>query len=199
VLWALGLTAMALQSVRHIPLYAIVIVPLLAARLQAEVPSLRRPLAAWRRPVLLAVTWPLLGLSVLQMIASAGDVGRMQFGREPLGASYPSGAVEYLRAHNPEGRLFNTYHWGGYLVYQLHPDRTVFIDGRADVYGDRFIERYMEVARLQPRWRQVLDEYDVGLVLVEKESPLAVVLGDDAGWQELYAGDVERLFARRAR
>jgi hypothetical protein len=36
-------------------------------------------------------------------------------------------------------------------------------------------------------------------VLVEKESPIAVVLGDDAGWQELYAGEVERLFARQHR
>jgi hypothetical protein len=197
VFWAVGLTIMALQSVRHIPLYAIVIIPLLAARLQAEVSGLRRPLTEWRRPALLAVTWPLVGLSILQMIPSAGDVEKMQFGREPIGASYPVGAVEYLRAHDPPGNLFNTYHWGGYLIYQLHPERPVFIDGRADVYGDRFFERYMQVTRLQPGWRQVLDEHDVGLMLVEKESPIAVVLGDDPAWQEIYAGEVERLFARR--
>jgi hypothetical protein len=35
------------------------------------------------------------------------------------------------------------------------------------------------------------------LVLVEKEGPLAVALGGDADWQEIYAGQVERLFARK--
>jgi hypothetical protein len=197
VLWTLAFTVMALQSVRHIPLYAIVMAPLLAARLQEVVPPLRRTLAEWRRPALLAVTWPLLALSVLKMLSGAGETGA-QFGTEPLAAGYPAGAVEYLRTHNPVGNLFNTYHWGGYLIYQLHPQRPVFIDGRADVYGDRFIDGYMKVMRLEPDWRRVLDEHDVRLVLVEKESPLAVVLTDDGAWQEIYAGEVERLFERRA-
>jgi len=72
----------------------------------------------------------------------------------------------------------------------------VFIDGRTDMYG-QFMGRYMQVALLRPGWREVLDEHEVGVVLVERESPLAVVLGDDPGWREAYAGPVERLFARR--
>jgi hypothetical protein len=42
-----------------------------------------------------------------------------------------------------------------------------------------------------------LNDYDVQLVLVDKESRLGVALGGDDGWQELYVGDVERLFSRR--
>ncbi len=47
---------MALQSRRHLALYAVVVIPLLATRLAAEAPALARPLAAWqRRGALLAL------------------------------------------------------------------------------------------------------------------------------------------------
>ncbi|HEX6655663.1 MAG TPA: hypothetical protein VF153_05565, partial [Candidatus Limnocylindria bacterium] len=196
VLWTLVLALMALQSVRHIALYGVVATPLLGARLQAQLPSLRRPLAAWRRPSLLVVMWPLVALFVLRLVLTSGGWDRVQLGHEPSAATYPVGAVEYLRTHDLEGNLFNAYHWGGYLIYELFPNRTVFIDGRTDVYAE-LVGRYQGVATLQPDWRRVLDDYQVGLVLVEKASPLAVVLGDDPLWQEAYRGDVEQLFVRR--
>jgi hypothetical protein len=195
-LWALALTLMALQSVRHIALYAVVITPLLGARLQEEVPAMRRSLASWRRPALLSVTWLLLAMSLLRMSGTTEQSGGLQLGWEPDESTYPAGATELLRTLDLRGNLFNSYDWGGYLIYKLHPERRVFIDGRTDVYN-RFVGRYMEVALLRPTWREVLDEHDVQLVLVEKDSPLAVVLGDNADWQEVYEGQVERLFVRR--
>jgi hypothetical protein len=196
-LWALTLALMGLQSVRHIALYAIVVTPLLAARLWAEVRDLGLPLATWRRPGLLAAASLVLALVVGRMIGAAAGQQALQLGREPGAATYPAGAVQYMRTHELTGNLFNSYQWGGYLVYQLYPDQRVFIDGRADVYGDEHLERYVQVARLRPGWRQVLEDHGVGTVLVEKDSTLAVVLADDAGWQEAYAGQVERLFVRR--
>src|SRR5437763_2678888 len=66
-LWALLLALMGLQSVRHIALYGIVVTPLLGARLRAEIPALGRSLALWRRPRLLAITWPLVALCMLRL------------------------------------------------------------------------------------------------------------------------------------
>lgn len=197
VLWGLTLATMALQSVRHIALYAVVVTPILGARFQQVLPDLSRPLARWRRPALAAVCWPLLAVSVLYLTTAAEGWGHFQPGAEPRAAGYPAGAVDYIRANDLRGNLFNEYHWGGYLIYQLSPDRRVFIDGRADVYGP-LLERFRGVVRLSPHWRETLDEHDVRLVLLEKEAPLAVVLGDDPGWQETYVGEVERLFVRRA-
>ena len=196
-LWGLALAAMALQSVRHIALYAIVVTPLLGARIQQVLPDLSRPLARWRRPALAAVCWPLLAVSVLQMATAAEGWEHLRLGAEPRAAGYPAGAVDYIRANDPSGNLFNEYHWGGYLIYQLAPDRRVFIDGRADVYGP-LVDRYHGVARLKPDWRETLDQHDVRLALLEKQAPLADVLQDDPAWQEVYAGEVERLFVRRA-
>lgn len=197
-LWTLAFAIMALQSVRHIPLYAVVVMPLLGGRLQAELPALRNSLAAWRRPTLLAaVIWLALIASVMAIVVPAERRSTLQLGREPGAANYPVGAVEYLRAHGLEGNLFNEYVWGGYLIYQLYPERQVFIDGRADVYGDAFIEKYMAVQRLRPNWREVLDEHDVRLALVAKDGPLASALSIDGDWRESYAGKVERLFVRQ--
>ena len=193
VLWALVFALMGLQSVRHIALFGVVAIPLLGTRLLAEIPGLGGSLASWRRPWLLLIVWPLVALWLLKMASSPGQ---LQLGREASSAGYPVGAVEYLRAHDLSGNLFNAYHWGGYLIHELYPGRLVFIDGRTDVYA-QFVGRYQQVEHLQPSWRQVLDEHAVRVVLVEKNGPLSVVLQDDHNWQDVYTGDVERLFVRR--
>jgi hypothetical protein len=196
-LWGLGLGFMALQSVRHIPLFAVTIVPLVGARLQQELPLLRRSLADWHRSTLAVVGVLLLLLVVGGGAYQAKKGNGLQTGTAPSTATFPAGGLAYLQSHDLTGNLFNEYVWGGFLINALYPHRPVFIDGRADVYGDAIIEDYLAVTRLYPNWKQVLEKYSVGLVLVPKDSPLAVVLSGDAGWQEAYSGEVERLFVRR--
>jgi hypothetical protein len=195
-LWTLALSLMALQSVRHVPLYGVVVTPLLAARLQEALPLLRGTLSTWRRPALLAIIWPLVAILLLRLALVGGGWEHAQVGTEPNATTYPSGAIEHLRTHDLPGNILSSYHWGGYLIYQLYPGRSVFIDGRMDLYDD-VIEPYLKVMTLKPGWREVLDEHDVRLVLVEKGSPLAVVLADDPNWQVAFTGDVERLLVRR--
>jgi hypothetical protein len=195
-LWALLFTLMALTSLRHIPLYAIVVTPLLAGRLAAEIPWLSHPLASWRRPALMAVAWPMLIAGILVQARQAEPTGGLQLQAQASAAQYPTGAVELLRGSPRETRLFNEYHWGGYLIDRL-PEIPVFIDGRADVHGDALIEKYVRVTRLMPGWRQVLDEYGVDVVLVEQGKPLDGALAVDPSWEPAFTGTVERIYARR--
>ena len=44
---------------------------------------------------------------------------------------YPAGAADFLLAHNVSERMFNTYGYGGYLMWRMWPHERVFIDGRA--------------------------------------------------------------------
>ncbi len=44
---------------------------------------------------------------------------------------YPAGAADFLLAHHVTEPLFNTYEYGGYLMWRLWPQERVFIDGRA--------------------------------------------------------------------
>jgi hypothetical protein len=44
---------------------------------------------------------------------------------------YPAGAADFLLAHHVAGPTFNTYEYGGYLIWRLWPEERVFIDGRS--------------------------------------------------------------------
>ena len=195
-LWAALLALMTLQSMRHIALFAIVVTPLLGARLQECVPALRRSAATWRGPVMLGFGWLVLLASVAATAAQARERGDLPLGREPRTSAYPTGAVAHIRAHGLAGNIFNEYHWGGYLVYEFFPERQVYIDGRTDVYA-RLMARYVNTVAARPGWEQELADVDAALVLVERDGPLATALLRHADWTLVYEGSVERLFARR--
>jgi hypothetical protein len=92
--------------------------------------------------------------------------------------------------------MFNSYNWGGYLIFKLWPDYPVYIDGRTDLYDDAFIRRFVEVMVADDGWQNILVEDGVNLVFVEKNSTLAKFLRQDPGWQEIYADDMAAIFER---
>ncbi|MGN6674742.1 MAG: hypothetical protein ACTHMA_15685 [Thermomicrobiales bacterium] len=199
-LWTVLFAFLGLQSIRHIPLYAVVVTPVLAARLREGLRALPALPLRWRGPAragaaLLAVLLPLL---LLGGQALAVGAGQWQFGREPSAAGYPAGAVAYMEAHQLAGPIFNEYRWGGYLIARLWPQERVFIDGRADPYGDALLARYRDAVQAHPGWRQTLDDYQIHLALLDVNSPLAAALAADPAWQQVYGDDTARLFQRRS-
>jgi len=44
---------------------------------------------------------------------------------------FPAGAADFLLQHRVTAPMFNTYEFGGYLIWRLWPAERVFIDGRA--------------------------------------------------------------------
>ncbi len=94
--------------------------------------------------------------------------------------------------------LSNEYRWAGYLIYHLYPERQVFVSAQAtDPYGSDLFTPYRRTMQLAPGWRETLETWQIDLVLIDKDGPLATMLQTDAGWREVYAGDVERLFVRQ--
>ncbi len=110
-------------------------------------------------------------------------------------ASFPEGAVEFLAVEEPKGNLFNIYHWGGYVIWKLYPKYRVFIDGRADVYGD-FIYEYLSVHRIEPRWREILKKYDVKVILIPTNHPIDVLLRESADWKEIYRDEIAVIYSK---
>jgi hypothetical protein len=104
--------------------------------------------------------------------------------------------VDSLAGSGDVGKMYNLYQWGGYLIWRLYPDHKVFIDGRADVYGDEFIDEYLQVYQLRETWQEPLDEYDVGVVIVDRGSSLSTVLGESAEWIGAYTDEQAVIFVR---
>jgi hypothetical protein len=193
VLWALVVVLMALRSMRHIPLCAVVLVPLLGARLQAVAPRLRARLAEVRWRFVLAF-WPLAVAGIAVLLATSQELPA-NIGARPSDVGYPATAVSCIKERNLQGNIANEYGWGGYLIHALYPGRRVFIDGR-DMYGGKLIEELTGVMGARPGWQQRLRALDVRLAVVNKDRPLAAAMTESPDWTELCAGPVERLFGR---
>jgi hypothetical protein len=110
--------------------------------------------------------------------------------------TYPVEGADFISRQYPEARMFNTFRWGGYLLNQLYPEQQVFIDGRPDMYGDALVREYVQVVTIQSGWHDILDKYEVDLVIIERDSALATVLGESPTWRPAFAGEVEEIFVR---
>ena len=190
VLLLLGSAAAGLYSVRHVPFLSLVGAPLLAE--QAE--DLRSPRAGGRpaRPVPPAMRGA-LGLAVVALAVAIGVQVRTVFQRNATveQEAYPAAALAYMREQGIDGRIFNAYHWGGYLIWHGYP---VFADGRAEVYGDEILGQYLKAHAVQPDWEAPLLEYGVDAILIETDSSLAVILQEGTRWRAVYRDEVATLF-----
>jgi hypothetical protein len=108
----------------------------------------------------------------------------------------PYAAVNDLRATADQGPLLNDYGWGGYLIWALHPPQPVFIDGRADVYGDAVMRDYADMVRLAPGWRQLLDRYAIRRVLLPPNTPLVQALRLLPEWRAVREDETSIFFVR---
>jgi hypothetical protein len=99
---------------------------------------------------------------------------------------HPIAALRAVKESGIKGPVFNQYEFGGYLIFSGTP---VFIDGRADLYGDDFMERYLEACRLQRTGslERLLDKYKVRWTLLRPGVPAVALLDHLPGWRRLYA------------
>ncbi|MCU1265809.1 MAG: hypothetical protein JWM21_2127 [Acidobacteria bacterium] len=110
---------------------------------------------------------------------------------------FPRAALEFMRANKLSQPVYNEYHWGGYLIWKLYPDYRVFIDGRADVYGDAFFSEFMATHAGEPQWSDSLDKYGVRTVLITPDAALASLLRQDQRWQKVFEDNQAVIFTRR--
>jgi hypothetical protein len=124
---------------------------------------------------------------------------------------YPAGACDFLRAHHVTRAMFNTYEYGGYLIWRLWPQERVFIDGRAlneSVYQDYRTILYNTGSApnvMGEECRKLLDRYAVRVVVMNTFEyatgafyPLALALGNPAtsDWQLVYEDPQSLIFMR---
>jgi hypothetical protein len=83
------------------------------------------------------------------------------------------------------GHVFNSVRFGGYLMLVGIP---TFVDGRADLFGDAFLQRYVAAWSAVGGWLpELLDRHTVAWTLLEPQSPAAGLLDHLPGWERVYA------------
>jgi hypothetical protein len=136
----------------------------------------------------------ILVVLVLAVLLRASVIIPLAANQTAFRQNMPVDAVTFIKQQTPPGRLFNSYNWGGYLLWEL-PEYPVFIDGRTDLYNEQVISQWFQVVEAKPGWQEVLDRWHVRLILLEPGTPLIGYL-ENAGWQELYQDDVAVVYAR---
>ena len=137
---------------------------------------------------------PLLAILVLLTGLRFFQVARSQSQTES--DSFPKAAVDWILSNRPSGNIFNSYGWGGYLIWRAYPEYKVFIDGRADVYGDSFLYDYMTIYRSEPGWEDKLKNQGVQTVIVEPNAPLANTLLASQSWKIVFEDKISVIFKR---
>ncbi len=204
---------MGLLAVRNTALFALVAAPVLARHTVAALNDLALlPRLSWlgalthslppARPRRPQAVLNFLLLVVVLVAAGAKvsvDLVRMR-DPEVWGQGLPLQAAEYVRSHEMPGQMFNTYNWGGYLIWSLHPANPVFVDGRTDLYAlnSQVLEDYVTLHWTHPGWPNVLDQYDVGYVITERNGLLDLAIAETPAWDEVYADDVAAIYRRQA-
>ena len=194
---ASGTLIMALHSARHLSLFAITAIPLITIHLDAFLA--RRGWTLPRRsretPARVAVNLALIALVALGTLAQLRYVTSATTLERALTLNYPLGALEFLKAESTEGQLFNSYNWGGYLMFHA-PEFPVFIDGRTDLYRD-FLGEYAGAVSGGPEWRSLFARHDIGIALIESDSPLAAQLEAAEDWNLAYQDEVASVYLRQ--
>ena len=184
-------TYAALRSVRHIPIYVLIAVPLVSSMIEAclrdkgKTALLDSPRHPLTRLNLIANATLLAGFLVFTMARLHYVVAHQP---EIEAKEFPLGAASFLMTSRPAGPLLNHYNWGGYFIWKLFPVCKVYIDGRADLYGDTFMDEFAASYYLKGKsWQDPLNQWGIQTVVLPPDAPLTLALRAVPGWKTIFS------------
>jgi len=195
ILLVLGLIWMALTHVRNIEIFAFLVPLVLAKPLGSLSPSISVDTDAQRGDVLLTRHVTALAAVTIVIAAWASTSIYLTRHRFTFTTTHtPVAAVDLLKQQKAQ-RVFNAYEFGGYLISR---DIPVFIDGRAELYGESFemdFYRATHVPRID-NLEHLLETYRIDTTLLVAKAAVAQVMDHLKGWKRLYADDIAVVHVR---
>lgn len=115
----------------------------------------------------------------------------------------PKETLDFIRTNNLQGNMFNTFDFGGFLIWQL-PEYKTFIDGRMNSWKNtdgHLFEDYMKISRKPEEnydmFLSLVDKHGIGWVLFNKEAELVKFLETrTAEWKNVHTSGRCRIFIR---
>ncbi len=182
-------TMMAFLHLRFLSLFVVFFAPVLAVILARWLPRYNRAkeIYALNAAIILGV----LG-AMVWYFPSRSDYTRI------VDSNLPVAAVQFLNTHSVPIPMFNSYEFGGYLLWARGPEHKVFIDGRGELYEPAgVLSDYVQLANFKPGSLAILQKYNIQSCLLSPGEPLSTVLAALPEWQKVYGDDEAVLFVRR--
>jgi hypothetical protein len=106
----------------------------------------------------------------------------------------PVTAIAHVPPQLMSQPVLNEYAFGGYLIFK---GVKVFIDGRADMYGDAWVQQYLAiVGGQQPDVDKAFKRWNISWAIVSPKDGIVRLLDARPGWRRLYSDPYAVLFAR---
>jgi len=125
-------------------------------------------LSKWEKPLVAVLVLVVFLVAILRLASNPVLLNRTS-------RAFPVKACDYIRANQLPGPLFNTYYWGGFLMWYL-PEYPVSIDGRLNLYGAEINERYFKVTGGNQRFETEPSFVGARIILLERNSAMIKAL-----------------------
>jgi hypothetical protein len=189
--WDVAMVALSLllavSAVRLVAVGAILSAPVVARRLAPVIPvsAVTRAAAAFS-PFLLAAWMVLRGGTAIGV------------GFEP--DHFPEPAVQYIREHKPNGHMWNSLVYGGYLAWRLYPEHRVLMDGRTGwVHEPRVVTLAHQSEHKASAFNTLVEEFDIQWAVCRafEGEQFGVPLAADRRWAMVFWDDVSAVYVLR--
>jgi hypothetical protein len=203
IMLVLLFTHMSLYSARYIPLYAIMLGPILAKQIDNLLKGskdnrfMKRILALSDRTAKTdsMTKFNLCATATVVVLAFMVVTGNLssEFAKKKL----PVDAVKFIQKEKIPGNMFNNDEFGDYIIYAAWPEYKVFFDGRSDMYGEKIGNEYLKVTQIKSGWEDVLKKYNVNWIIFNTRSALSSLLLERDDWKLIYSDKVANIFVKK--
>ncbi len=192
----------AIFRLRAIPHFVLAVLPLLAialVRVADHLPA-RPPGRTLQGLEWVGVFACLLVLSTSVVAQAFSPSSRNPHGFGVRANYFPERAVAFLQRNHLDGRVFNTYEFGGYLIWRRWPANQVLIDGRYDgiLFDEALLEAYIHAYQSPAALDRITEAYNVKILVLDAHPKwLIPYIGRHPGWARVYWDPIAEVYVRR--
>jgi len=192
---------MSLYSARYIPLFGIIVAPIVTRHLKhlLEVSNGKVSYVIKQKGDSFSeidasgnsFIWPAMAFLIVVLLSCSGQLTH-DFDPD----TKPVAASDFLEQELIKGNMFNNDEFGDYIIYKNYPAYKVFIDGRNDMYGGKLFKEYYTVLGFEPGWEKILEKYNVTWIIFNSNSLFSRYLLQNKGWHLIYADKAASIFLK---
>ncbi|HEY4716365.1 MAG TPA: tetratricopeptide repeat protein [bacterium] len=155
--------------------------------------------------IALVVTILVVEILIVRGIPPIGKRDRV-FGFGINSINFPEGALRYIDSNGIYGNIFNTYHYGGYIIWREFPKRKPFMDGRGylpeglldNALTARVNFETFQNLEKEYRFDIVIVDYPTDEIILSYEDMKGVDLGfTSQDWMLVYWDDAGMVYLRK--
>ena len=109
---------------------------------------------------------------------------------------YPANAVQFIKEKNITGNMYNDYGFGPFILFSLYPDYKVFIDTRAEVYGEKMIKDYYYIRYALEHWEKLAENYDISFFVIQHKQEIENALYASKNWKLVYYDGLASIYVK---